>query len=152
MSSEKVKFLTDAVGVAAIVGSLLFVGLQMRQTHEIALVTLYQMRSDAARELLAVQLESEPLLDIETKVTNGGELSDYELQTRSYMPLLIFNHFENSHYLYTSGFLEKEHWSSDLAAIRFSFRTDPNLSSFWEQEKSIFRSSFVEAVDAAVRK
>lgn len=39
----------------AIVASLIFVGLQMRQPHEIALVTLYEVRSDATRELLAVE-------------------------------------------------------------------------------------------------
>ena len=41
----------ELVGIGAVVASLIFVGLQMRQTHEIALATLYQMRSDAAREI-----------------------------------------------------------------------------------------------------
>ena len=44
----------------------------MRQTHEIALVTLYQMRSDAARELMAARLGSEVLMDIEANVSEAS--------------------------------------------------------------------------------
>ena len=55
MGSVKLNDWLQVVGLFALVGSLVFVGLQMRQTHEIALVTLYQMRSDAARDLMAAQ-------------------------------------------------------------------------------------------------
>ena len=152
MDSVKLNDWLQVVGLFALVGSLVFVGLQMRQTHEIALVTLYQMRSDAARDLMAAQLGSEVLMDIEAKVTEAGELSDYEIQVRSLMPLIFFNHFENSHYLYKNGFLTEEHWASDLSAIRYYIgQNHQNWGEYWNQQKSIFRSSFVEDVDAAVQ-
>ena len=37
MKFETVKSIAETTGVFAVVGSLIFVGLQMRQTHEIAL-------------------------------------------------------------------------------------------------------------------
>ena len=50
MKNTDWKSIAELIGIAAIVASLIFVGLQMKQTHEIALATLYQMRSDAAVE------------------------------------------------------------------------------------------------------
>lgn len=44
--------------------SLNFAGLQMKQTREIALVTLMRMRSDVRRELAAAQMGSEAVLEI----------------------------------------------------------------------------------------
>jgi len=73
--------LTDSIqmaGLFAVVGSLVFVGMQMRQTHEIASATLYQMRPDGAQQLLAAWLDSEVLSDVEAKVSAQRELSDYE--------------------------------------------------------------------------
>ena len=152
MDSGKLTDWLQGVGLFALVGSLVFVGLQMRQTHEIAEATLYQMRSDAARELMTAQLGSEVLADIEAKVSEGGELSVYEIYARSLMPLIFFNHFENSHYLYESGFLGEEHWASDLAAIRYYvLENDLNWGETWNKQKGIFRPSFVQDVDAALQ-
>ena len=60
MDSRKLTDWLQGVGLFALVGSLVFVGLQMRQTHEIAEATLYQMRSDAARELMTAQVTAPP--------------------------------------------------------------------------------------------
>ena len=149
MKFEKVRYATEAVGMLAIVASLIFVGLQMRQTHEIALVTLYQMRSDAARELAAAQLDSDILLDLDSKLAEGGELSSYENFLRSLPHFIFFNHFENSHYLYQRGFLSEEHWESDLSAIRAMVQTDSNVLEYWNQQKTIFRPSFVQEIDTS---
>ena len=150
MKFEKLRYATEVVGIFAIVASLIFVGLQMRQTHEIALVTLYQMRSDAARELAAAELGSDTLLEIDSKLADGGELSGYENYVRSLPSFIFFNHFENSHYLYQRGFLSEEHWESDLSAIGSMIRSNPDMLEYWNQQKSIFRPTFVQAIDAVV--
>jgi hypothetical protein len=93
MIKENVRLGVEIVGIAAIVASLIFVGLQMRQTQEIALVTLTQMRSDASRELAVAQIGSEPLLAIEAKINAGEELTPYETMTRSLQPFIFFNQF-----------------------------------------------------------
>jgi hypothetical protein len=139
-------------GLVAVVGSLVFVGVQMRQTHEIASATLYQMRSDGAQQLMATWLESEVLSDIEAKVSAERELSDYENLIRSVVVLMFFNQFENSHYLYERGFLSEEHWASDLSAIRLYINDQEHWREIWDQQKQIFRASFVEEVDAVVQK
>ena len=148
--TERIRFAIEVVGIIAIVASLIFVGLQMRQTHEIALVTLMQMRSDAARELAAAQIGSEPLLAIDAKVRSGEELSSYEELTLSLLPFLFFNQFENSHFLYLNGYITEEQWQSDLAAIVVYMSTQPSYAEYWAEHSHIFRDSYVKEIDRSL--
>jgi hypothetical protein len=150
MNSERTRLTIEVVGIVAIVTSLIFVGFQMRQTHEIALVTLTQMRSDAGRELAAAQLGSEPLYAIYEKINQGVELSAYEELTLSMQPFLFFNQFENSHFLYVKGYITEEQWQSDLVAIAHFTNNDPIYSDYWSEQKHIFRKSYIEAIDQSL--
>ncbi len=150
MNAEKTRFIVEIIGIAAIVASLIFVGLQMRQTHEIALVTLMQMRSDAARELASAQIGSEPLLQIDAKVQAGEELTSYETLTRSLQPFLFFNQFENSHFLLEQGYITEERWESDLEAIVIFLDRYPTYAEYWAEWKVIFRDSYVAEVEQAI--
>jgi hypothetical protein len=150
MNSDRIRFVVEVVGIVAIVASLIFVGLQMRQTHEIALVTLMQMRSDAGRELAAAQLGSEPLYAINAKVSAGEELTAYEALTLSLQPFLFFNQFENSHFLYLQGYITEEQWQSDLAAIRHYATIQPGYQAYWDEHRHIFRSSYAAEIDRAL--
>ena len=150
MVSEKVKLIIEIIGIAAIVASLIFVGLQMRQTHEIALVTLTQMRSDAGRELATAQIGSEPLLSIDRKVQAGEALTPYETMTRSLQPFVFFNQFENSHFLYTTGYITEEQWQSDLAAINYYMTIEPYYRQYWDDYKHIFRESYVASIEESL--
>ena len=150
MSSDRTRLYIEIIGIAAIVASLIFVGLQMRQTHEIAVVTLTQMRSDAGRELAVAQLTSEPLLTIDGKLTRGEPLSPYETLMQDMQAFVFLHQFENSHFLYTRGYITEEQWQSDLVAIRHFTATQDNYDSYWNQNKHIFRTSFVDAIDRSL--
>ena len=143
------KDIAELIGIAAIVASLVFVGLQMRQTHDIALVTLYQMRADAAREVASVSLDSEALHEVYKRLNAGEEVSESDLSLVRDSWFLFFNHFENSHFLYQEGFLSEEHWQSDLISIVEEMR-DPFVRDFWTDAKIRYRESFVDVVDEAL--
>jgi len=50
---------TEIFGIASIVGSLIFVGLQLNQSQEIAIASQYQERASTAVEYYASQMQSE---------------------------------------------------------------------------------------------
>lgn len=147
MNQDKFRFLVEIIGILAIIASLLFVGLQMRQTHEIALVTLMQMRSDASRELAVAQLGSEPLYEIHAKLEAGEALTRYDEMTRSMLPFIFFNQFENSHFLFVNGYITDEQWRSDLIAIKHFTQIEPLYAEYWAEQQHIFRQSFVDAIN-----
>ena len=53
------KSIAELVGIAAIVASLVFVGLQLKQSQEIAIAEQYQNRADAALEFWISMAQSD---------------------------------------------------------------------------------------------
>ena len=150
MKNRDWKDIAEIAGIGAIVASLVFVGLQMRQSHEIALVTLYQMRADAAREVMVASMESDILRQAYERMESEDEEPTFadEHALYSYMSILL-NHFENAHFLYLRGFLTEEHWQSDVANITGTI-SEPGATEMWHDVKGGYRESFVEAIDSAL--
>lgn len=117
MASNGWKDIAELVGITAIVASLVFVGLQMRQTHDIALATLYQMRSDAARELRLSFSNPGRVHAIMDKLADGEELTVSDVRALQVQLETVLSHFENSHYLHSLGYLPTEHWEGDKNQI-----------------------------------
>jgi hypothetical protein len=65
----------ELVGIAAIVGSLIFVGLQMRQAQDIAIAETFLSILDSEIESLNLANES---AEVWNKVVNGEDLTDVE--------------------------------------------------------------------------
>jgi len=150
MKTTSWKEFAELVGIAAIVASLIFVGLQMRQSHEIALVTLYQMRADAAREVMVASLQSEGLERAFERMDAGESPTPADTYFLETSLQILFNHFENSHFLYQRGFLTEEHWRSDIANLTDTLM-NPVPRESWDAMKHVYRTSYVEAIDNALR-
>ena len=140
----------ELVGIGAVVASLIFVGLQMRQTHEIALATLYQMRSDAARELRIALVDPTMYEESASKARSGQELDEDDVNRLIMMNSAMFNHFENTHYLFQLGFIPAEHWDSDkrqlARLLARGYRRDA-----WQAMRGTFRDSFVAEIDVLIK-
>jgi hypothetical protein len=149
MKNTDWKSIAELIGIAAIVASLIFVGLQMRQTHEIALATLYQMRSDAARELRLVRVDPMMLDRSESKARNGESLDDDDIRRFNAINGALFNHFESSHYLFQLGYVPAEHWEGDKRKIARLLRA-PIRREFWNSRREDFRESFAAEIDELI--
>jgi len=147
MSSTSWKDTAELIGIAAIVASLVFVGMQMRQDQEIARATLYQMRSDAAREARAVIIDPALVDESMAKLARGEELSPHEFGRIQLVNGMLLSHFENSHYLYQLGFVPEEQWVSDKFQLG-QLLQDPVLANYWKSNRQSFRQTFARELDA----
>ena len=79
-TSEKLSDWLQIIGTFGLIASIVFVGLQMRQTHEIAMSSIYQSRTDRAVETGMTIAASPELLSATAKVYAGkaDELSMIE--------------------------------------------------------------------------
>ena len=59
MDSAKLNDWMQVIGIFALVASLVFVGLQMKQTHEIALSNAYQSRAATVIEMVTANAANE---------------------------------------------------------------------------------------------
>ena len=130
MDTAKLNDWMQVVGIFALVASLIFVGLQIRQEHEIARVQIYQERSSAATEVfisaasspeaMAASVKSafaDPFQEIEFEGWAGPitaqDMALGSMQVNAFMALL-----DNSHYQFQAGYLPLDHWESVREAVK----------------------------------
>ena len=154
MDTAKLNDWMQIIGIFAVVASLVFVGLQMRQDQEIAKATLYQMRSDSARELGMAVIENTDLRDAIIRSSTAGPegLSPNDNLLIIVNCQTVLGHFENSHHLFQLGFLSSEQWAADLKQIAtFIGRNSECVQAWTDGQRSTFRPSFAEEIDAILR-
>ena len=123
MDSAKINDWLHVIGLFAVVASLIFVGLQMKQTDAIALSAIYQERAISSRET-SLALASNPyFLSGSAKLYVGkqSELTAQEAIALEYDLGSYLVTMDNYHQQYEWGFLSEAHWSSTIAGVKCSF-------------------------------
>jgi len=111
------------IGLFAVVASLIFVGLQMKQTDAIALSEIYQERAVASREHNLINASNPYFLSGSAKLYVGkqSELTAQEAIALEYdfgsQLVIVDNYYQQ----YEWGFLSEAHWSSTVANVKCSF-------------------------------
>ena len=138
----------DAVefaGIAAIVMSLVFVGLQLRQSQEIALAAQYQARAEAAQNMFMSMQESGMAISAIQKP--AAEMTPAERYTIDNLHRWSWTHYDNMHYQYVAGFLDEESWKGQKVHIE-SVYSMCEQRQIWKNMRPYFRRSFVAYVDS----
>jgi len=137
LDTAKLNDWMQVVGIFALVASLIFVGLQVRQEHEIARVQIYQERSSASTEAFTSAASSPEAMAAMIKSAFADPNQEMEFSgwagpiTAQDMVLGTFqvNAFmtlaDNSHYQFQEGFLPLEHWESVRDAVKSAAKTFP---------------------------
>ena len=146
MNSAKLNDWLQVAGMFAVVGSLIFVGLQMRQDHKIALSAIYQARAQMTVDISLASTVPEDFVSAIAKIYAGDvdEITPEELVTLEYNLGASIALLENNHYHYLSGYLSESHWAKSRRDLRcmLSLPLNRALLPGWE-----FRPEFQKVVD-----
>lgn len=146
MDSAKLNDWLQVLGMFAVVASLIFVGLQMRQDHEIALSAIYQARAQMTIDINLASTVPEDFVSATAKIYAGDvdEITPEELVTLEYNLAASIALVENNHYQYQSGYLPESHWAKSLRDLHcvFSLPLNRTLLAGWE-----FRPEFQKVID-----
>lgn len=150
MKSADWKDVAEFVGIAAIVASLIFVGIELQQSREIAIADIYQQRTAMIIDANTIQLTSDSVQNVLRKYRSGEPLTDDEkyLMEQWFDPFL--NYWENNHFQFQMGLLSKEQWISSRNTIK-KFARNPVFVEMWDRERDTWRESFAAEVDEAIR-
>ena len=110
--------LTD-LGLFGVIGSLIFVGLQLKLTQDIALSENYQHRTSAIIEMNAGAMSSPEFLSGVSKVylNKSDELTMPEAVALEWYIGTNLMVLENNHLQFEAGFLTPEHWQRNLEEL-----------------------------------
>ena len=146
MDSSKISDWLQIVGLFGVIVSLVFVGLQMKQSHEIALSSTYQARAQMTVDVNLVSSSTPEFTSGTAKLYAGeiNKITPQELVALEYNFGANMSLFENIHFQYESGYLPEEHWVKALSDFHCYFSNEyyRNLLQGW-----VFRASFQMIVD-----
>ena len=149
MKSAHWREVAELLGIAAIVASLIFVGLELQQSRRIAIADVYQQQANLLVEIHNNQMATEPYMLAVQKLRSGQELNETD---RTYLRAAIaswLSYFENVHFQYRQGLLSAEHWQSvrnDLGNLlqQEIWRDE------WNSVRELYRESFATEIDDLV--
>jgi hypothetical protein len=119
MDSAKLNDWMQVAGIFALVASLLFVGMQMKQEQEIALSAAYQARTATLVEFLIATGTDDVTRSARLKLQSGDtDLTPHERLAYRSMTNAGRELMQNSHYQYVQGYLDEEHWRSVRGVIK----------------------------------
>jgi hypothetical protein len=137
------------VGMVAIVASLVFVGMQLKQSQDIAIAAQYQARfleSDPGMRvvgtdlLTAIQRGEDIPAEVKTWASNQPV---EELAFRAIGAFISLKSYDNLYFQYQSGFLSEEAWD----AVRVQLKQGLEEPRTWmrgtfEENPEVWRESF----------
>jgi hypothetical protein len=157
--------LTEIVGFVSIVGGLVFVGLQLRQSHEIAIASQYQERASTAVEYYSSQMQNERALvskaeEIAVAVRSGTASPALQafVENRSpesigmwfYQRRVFFVMLDNFHFQYSSGFMAEESWDAFRRQLHDEL-SDDATAAYYRDYGTNSRVSFEELCERILK-
>jgi hypothetical protein len=152
VDTSKINEWLQIAGMFGVIASLVFVGLQLKQTQQIAVSDTYQARSDATVESVVAAMGSPEFLSASAKIYAGkpDELSMQEAVAWEFFLGANMTMFENNHQQYEMGFLSDEHWNRNVAELKCTFELPLNRQMIgnWFYRES-FNKIIEEIIDQA---
>ena len=148
MNTEKLNDWMQVVGIFALVASLIFVGLQMKQDHKIAMAEAYQVRAQTTVDWSMAAAANPLWLSAQHKWSAEGpdSLTPEERLSNIFVRSAILQLWDSIHYQYVNGFIDEEHWQRTRTAMRRSMR-DRSLRDVYEDGRDYFRPSYRAEID-----
>jgi len=115
MDSSKLNDWLQVVGLFTVVASLIFVGVQLKQTQQIAIAGHYLDQATLVVESTSAQMQNEPLLQYYgERLLASGQFPGFEetdprvIAARVYAARNSMTMLDNDHFQYEAGFQSEE--------------------------------------------
>ena len=152
MNTGKLNNWLEIIGIFALVASLLFVGLQLRQSQDIALSQASQTRTAMSVETIISTTENPYFV---SAAANGRRYEEQtpeeQAATRQYALAVLFA-YEDQYFQYTNGFLADDRWQASKRGLR-RFMTSAStipVRRAYERFPGRYSSSFQKVIDTLI--
>ena len=134
--------IAELVGITSLVASLIFVGLQLKQSQEVATAAQYQNRADQTMNFHLAMIEAGQVQSRFRKWVSE-DIPASEINAYAWVWIGLDNH----HYQYTLGFTDESTWQAQLRTIK-NVHSNCAMRFVWDWRREGLRSEFVALVDS----
>jgi len=140
----------QVAGALAVIASLIFVGLQVRQNTKATRATALQMNADYWLSYFTMLADRE-FSDIYSKGALGrAELDGGQFGQFFFLCRATFMGCENQHHQYLSGLLDDDAYRGYEATIREQIAAFPGVRAMWQLVKHTYGTEFVKFLDMQI--
>ena len=156
MNITDIAHIADIVAAIGVIGSMIFVGVQVRQsTRSIRSSTIQQQANQLANYTDRWQKAYAVLFDpraatIFAKGSAGRDLEKAEFSQFFIMCRLILTNIENLHYESQQGLLDKGVYARFLSSMQEEVFAFPGIRAIWQLTRHHYGSDFAEYLDEIV--
>lgn len=150
MNWEQLGAIGEIVSGIAVLATLLYLAIQIRQAKNLMLSSAHQNRTDRNIALMHFIANDEQSLNRTLGNLTPEEMSDVELLRATYLFSTVLRHFEDMQYQHQLGIVDSETWGANMEGIRSSLTSNGGIV-YWQGCKHMFRPSFAELVDKIIQ-
>ena len=142
MSLEQASFLAQTISALAIIASLIFVGVQLRQATRAMRNSSSQPHSAIYSEIISTIIDNGEFASIWRRgLLDPTALSDDEWVRFTACTSAQFRFFESSRVQWLQGLLDEEHWQNIQAQVT-SFASQPGIKAWWQLRRDWHSAPF----------
>jgi hypothetical protein len=146
MNWEAIRTISEVVGALAVVLSLVYVGVQIRQNTRQVKVATHDGTTRDFRQFTRQMLASGLTQVFARGLEDHASLSEEQKLEFAFMMYDVFKAFENVHYHYLHGTLGEDAWAGWRRFIA-SYASAPGAQHYWGVRKDIFTQDFQRFVE-----
>ncbi len=150
MNTEQLQNWLQIAGLSGVILSLIFVGLEIQQSRQIAIADVYQQRTALVMQAQTSNFSPEQYIAARRKREAGEEIDSSDQVILDTALDVWFAYHENSQFQNQLGLLSDEHWETGRNHIRQFMRRDRNRT-WWKGNRDVYRDSFAAEVDQIIR-
>ena len=137
-----VSAMAEVIGVSGLSGSLIFVGLQMKQTATAIKISTNHGIQEAFRDSVIRLASDESLASaFHKELPNPGSVDGLEAFRFALMNQALIQLYANAHYQHSAGALDGNTWDSIDAQLGNWLKT-PGMRAYWETRGRNFPKEF----------
>lgn len=147
MKINNLTLLTEVISVIAIVGSLIFVGIQIQQSSRIYQVNAYQDLTNQVINLNVLMSENEELAALQIKSWAGLSLSEIEEYRLAQVYIGAMRQGDIAFLQFQQGYISQEQLEVVLGTFWVNLSQSELFKTLWHQVKRNLSSTFVEYIE-----
>lgn len=152
MTLEELAYISQIVGVVAVLASLIFVGLQIQQNTKALKATSHHAVTDSFNAINNM-MANDPAFARRWRLSLTGDegLDEDERVSVSFMRLAYMRIFETIYYQYKNGTLDKKLFDAELTTLKWTATEHPGFRAWWANNPISLSAEFRAFIDGLIR-
>jgi len=142
ISLEQTYYIGELITTFAVVVSLIYVGIQVKQNTCATRSIARQSVTGSNLEWFGVAIDSKTLATAILKDSNDTPLDEHEELALRFWHIMRWRTLENAYYQYRNGLLDAGEWNGYERVIRYMPKRDKLSVATWKKVSDVFSPAF----------